>query len=153
MTILYNCTTEKEKRRSLRNNMPPAEKLIWQRIRGRQIEDCKFRRQYSIGVFVVDFYVPELKLVLEIDGESHFVEGAKEYDDERTAFLESKGTQVLRFTNQQIYEELDAVLERITETIRYLRQAELVVQESTPPHPSPCKGEGVNNHKYPSRIV
>ncbi len=123
MTRLYNRTSEMEKRRSLRNNMPLAEKLIWQRLRGRQIENCKFRRQYSIGTFVVDFYAPEIKLALEIDGDSHFVDGANQYDDERTAFLVEKGAKILRFTNREIYEELDGVLEVIAQRIQDLRKS------------------------------
>jgi very-short-patch-repair endonuclease len=80
MTELYNKTSEKEKRRSLRNNMPPAEKIVWEKLRNRQIEGCKFRRQYSIDRFVIDFYAPELKLAIEIDGDSHFQDGAQVYD-------------------------------------------------------------------------
>ena len=59
MTELYNKTSEREKRRLLRNNMPPAEQIVWERLRNRQVEGCKFRRQYSIDVFVVDFYATE----------------------------------------------------------------------------------------------
>jgi very-short-patch-repair endonuclease len=111
MTKLYNKSVEKEKRRSLRNNMPLAEKIIWEKLKGRQVEGCKFRRQCSIGTFVVDFYSPELKLALEIDGDSHFLEGAREYDNEQSAFLTEKGTTILRFTNCEVYEELGSVLE------------------------------------------
>ncbi len=92
MTELYNKTSEREKRRSLRNNMPPAEKIVWERLRNRQVEGCKFRRQYSIDVFVVDFYATELKLAIEIDGDSHFQDGAQVYDYERQSFLESTGS-------------------------------------------------------------
>jgi very-short-patch-repair endonuclease len=133
MTELYNKTSEKDKRQSLRNNMPPAEKLIWARLRGRQVEGCKFRRQYSIGAFVVDFYVPKLKLAIEIDGSSHDGEAAQVYDAERQAFLESKGTKFLRFTNQQVYEELDAVIESIGLVVCELRKE---------PLPSPPLGKG-----------
>jgi very-short-patch-repair endonuclease len=117
MTQLYNKISERDKRRLLRNNMPPAEKLIWARLRGRQVEGCKFRRQYSIGAFVVDFYMPELKLAIEIDGDSHVGDDAQAYDFERQSLLESKGTRFLRFTNQQVYEELDAVIEAITQVV------------------------------------
>ncbi len=122
MTELYNKTSEKDKRQSLRNNMPPAEKLIWNRLKGRQIEECKFRRQYSISAFVVDFYVPELKLAIEIDGYSHVGDAAQAYDAERQTFLESKETRFLRFTNQQVYEELDAVVESIRLVVCELRR-------------------------------
>jgi very-short-patch-repair endonuclease len=121
MTELYNKTSEKEKRRSLRNNMPPAEKIVWEKLRNRQIEGCKFRRQYSIDRFVIDFYAPELKLVIEIDGDSHFQDGAQVYDYERQSFLESSGTRFLRFTNQQVYENLAGVITSIAQTVCQLR--------------------------------
>jgi very-short-patch-repair endonuclease len=120
MTELYNKTSERDKRRSLRNNMPLAEQIVWGRLRGRLVEGCKFRRQYSIGAFVVDFYAPELKLAIEIDGESH-VE-AEVYDAERQAFLEAKGTRVLRFTNGQVYGELNEVMVVIGEVVCEMRR-------------------------------
>jgi very-short-patch-repair endonuclease len=122
MTKLYNKTSEKDKRQSLRNNMPPAEQLIWARLKGKQVEDCKFRRQYSVGAFVIDFYTVELKLAIEIDGDSHFADGAEVADRERQSFIESSGIRFLRFTNQQVYEELDAVIEAISRMICTLRE-------------------------------
>lgn len=122
MTKLYNKISEKYKRQTLRNNMPPAEKILWDKLRRRQLADCKFRRQYSIGAFVVDFYSAELKLAIEVDGESHFVEGAQDYDREREDFLIGKGTRIMRFTNAQVYEELDGVLLVIEQQIKELRQ-------------------------------
>ncbi|HEY9892444.1 MAG TPA: DUF559 domain-containing protein [Candidatus Sericytochromatia bacterium] len=83
MTKLFNKTTEKLKRQQLRTNMTKAEALIWQKLRCKQIENCKFRNQYSVEQFVLDFYSPEIKLAREIDGESHFQEGAAQYDNER----------------------------------------------------------------------
>jgi very-short-patch-repair endonuclease len=124
MTELYNKTSEKEKRRLLRNNMPLAEMIVWEKLKGRQVEGCKFRRQYSIGAFVIDFYGPELRLAIEIDGNSHFQDGAESYDYERQIFLESKGTQFLRFTNQQVYEDLEVVLEIITQTVCSIRTSQ-----------------------------
>ncbi len=99
MTKLYNKSSEKEKRRQLRQNITKAEKLLWDKVKDRQIENCKIRRQYSVDKFVIDFYSPELKLAIEIDGESHFENGAAEYDKERQAFLESAGITFIRFTN------------------------------------------------------
>ena len=121
MTKLYNKTSEKDKRQSLRNNMPPAEQLVWARLKGKQIENCKFRRQYSIGAFVVDFYTVEIKLVIEIDGDSHFTDGAEVADRERQSLIESSGIRFLRFTNRQVYEELDAVIETISQMVCTLR--------------------------------
>ncbi|BAY45997.1 hypothetical protein SAMD00079811_36040 [Scytonema sp. HK-05] len=135
MTKLYNKTSEKQKRQALRNNIPPAEKMVWAKLRSQQVEGCKFRRQYSIGAFVVDFYSPELKLAIEIDGDSHYEDGAPEYDRERQAFLEDKGTKVVRFTNQKVYEDLDGVVEAIRQIIGQMRRI-------TPPQPSPMHWGG-----------
>ncbi len=108
--------------------MPPAEQLVWARLKGRQIEDCKFRRQYSVGAFVIDFYSVEIKLAIEIDGESHFRDGAEVYDRERQSSIEAAGIQFLRFTNTQVYQELDSVIESISQMICALREL---------PHPTP----------------
>ena len=128
MTELYNKTSEKDKRQYLRNNMPPAEQLVWAKLKGRQVESCKFRRQYSVGAFVIDFYSVEIKLAIEIDGDSHFRDGAEVYDLERQSFIEAARIRFLRFTNTQVYAELDAVIESISQMICDLREL---------PHPSP----------------
>jgi very-short-patch-repair endonuclease len=122
MTKLFNKTTEKLKRQQLRRNITKAEAIIWQKLRCKQIENCKFRNQYSIDRFVLDFYSPEIKLAIEIEGESHFQEGAAQYDHERQIFIESTGINFLRFTNNQVYENLNGVLETIAQKIRELRQ-------------------------------
>jgi very-short-patch-repair endonuclease len=121
MTQLYNRALEKEKRQKLRNNMTKAEKMLWDKIKGKQIESCKFRRQYSVAQFIIDFYCPELKLAIEIDGESHFQEDAVKYDQQRQIFIESAGIIFLRFTNNEVFENLNSILEIITEKIRELR--------------------------------
>jgi very-short-patch-repair endonuclease len=91
MTELYNRTQDKAKRRRLRQSMPTAERIVWARLRNRQLADCKFRRQYGVAQFVVDFYAPELKLAIEIDGPTHWLPGVPEYDAARQAFIESTG--------------------------------------------------------------
>ncbi|SKB12466.1 conserved hypothetical protein [Planktothrix sp. PCC 11201] len=78
MTELYNRNSEKEKRQFLRNNMTAAEQKLWLQLKGKQLENCKFRRQYSVSQFIIDFYSPEIKLAIEVDGDSHFQEGAQE---------------------------------------------------------------------------
>ena len=121
MTKLFNKTSEKLKRRELRTNMTKAEAIVWQKLRCRQLENCKFRNQYSVERFVLDFYSPELKLAIEIDGESHFQEGVAQYDEERQVFIESAGIKFLRFTNQDVYKNINGVLETIADKIRELR--------------------------------
>ena len=121
MTKLYNKLSEKVKRRQLRQDITKAEKIIWAKIKNRQIENCKFRRQYSVDKFVIDFYSPILKLAIEIDGDSHFEDDAVEYDIERQVFIESAGIKFIRFTNEDVYGNLSGVLESIAQTIRDLR--------------------------------
>lgn len=113
MAEVFNRALHKSKRQVLRKNMPPAEQLLWARLRRRQLEGIRFRRQYGVGRYVVDFYSPEIKLAIEVDGESHLGAEAQAYDAERQAYIESFGIRFLRFNNQQIYEELDAVIEMI----------------------------------------
>ncbi len=122
MTKFYNKSSEKEKRRQLRQDITKAEKIIWEKIKNRQIENCKFRRQYSVDKFVIDFYSPILKLAIEIDGDSHFQDDAVEYDVARQVFIESVGIKFIRFTNEDVYRNLSGVLESIAQTIRDLRQ-------------------------------
>jgi very-short-patch-repair endonuclease len=77
----------------------------------------KFRRQYGIDQYVLDFYCPHLKLAIEIDGDSHFVAGAEEYDQARQEHIEAYGIQFLRFTNSDVYENLCSVSQTIWEKI------------------------------------
>jgi very-short-patch-repair endonuclease len=122
MTQRYNKSTEKEKRRRLRQNQTKAEALLWQKLRDRQIEGLKFRRQYSVECFVLDFYCPALRLAIEIDGESHQSEEAAAYDRDRQAFIEALGIRFLRFTNQEVYEHLDAAIAQIAPAAQVLRR-------------------------------
>jgi very-short-patch-repair endonuclease len=97
----------------LRRNLPKAEVILWSRLKNKGLDGYKFRRQYSIGKFVVDFYCPRLKLAIEVDGDSHFSEKSEVYDKERQRFIESFKISFLRFTNKDIYENLDEVLAAI----------------------------------------
>jgi very-short-patch-repair endonuclease len=117
MTEFFNRADETPKRRELRNNMPRAEVILWSRLKGRQLLGCKFRRQFGVGAFVIDFYSPEIKLGIELDGDTHFDEGRREYDQRRQAFIESFGIKVIRFLNGEIYENLDGVVEAIAREI------------------------------------
>ena len=95
--------------------MPAAEVILWEAIRRKQL-GVSFRRQHPIKPFIVDFACISEKFIIELDGESHI--GNEEYDEKRTQFLESKGWKVLRFWNNEIYEQLDEVIEQITNTIK-----------------------------------
>ncbi|MGR5233157.1 endonuclease domain-containing protein [Vibrio rotiferianus] len=92
--------------------MPKPEKVLWQRIRRKQL-GMKFRRQHGVGRYIVDFYCAELNLVIEIDGDSHFSTEGKEKDSMRDAFMEALGIEVLRFTNEEVMKQTESVLEQI----------------------------------------
>lgn len=79
----------------------------------RQLQDRKFRRQHSIGSYIVDFYCPAEKLAVELDGEVHNDPGRQEYDAEREVFLRRQGIRIVRFENKEVFEDLEAVLEEI----------------------------------------
>ena len=103
--------TVRARARELRQPQTPAERVLWGRLRNRQLGGHKFRRQHPIGRFIVDFYCDECGLAIEIDGDSHADQ--VEYDAERTAWLAEGGTRVIRFTNRQVHQQIDAVLEAI----------------------------------------
>lgn len=82
------------------------------------LEGYKFRRQHSVGAYILDFYCPSESLAVELDGDSHFTDEAIEYDRERTAYLNALNIKVLRFLNTDVYDNLNAVSERILEEIK-----------------------------------
>lgn len=112
---IFNKKELKPRRKELRNNSTYAEVFFWQQVKDRQLEGRKFRRQTSIGPFVVDFYCPEEKLVVELDGDVHFDEEAIKYDKKRTEFLESVGLKVIRFENKDLLRNTEYVLSKIKE--------------------------------------
>ncbi|NGP90134.1 endonuclease domain-containing protein [Fodinibius halophilus] len=117
---IFNPKHTKEKRRYLRNNMTKSEIILWSKIKNRQMCNCKFRRQHGIGNYIVDFYCPALKLVIEVDGESHYTKEGREHDRRRTIFLKELGLYILRFTNEQIKQNLPGVLKKIEKRIKDL---------------------------------
>ena len=119
MTKIFNRLEQKEKRQTLRRERTKAEVLLWQRLRAGQI-GWKFSQQYSVGPYILDFYCPQLKLALEIDGPTHEGAEATVYDANRQAFVESYGIRFLRFSNEQIYHQLDEVVESIATTTEQL---------------------------------
>jgi very-short-patch-repair endonuclease len=117
MTLLYNKIETNGRRKELRNRMTPSEKKLWGYLRGSQFKGLKFRRQHSIGDYIVDFYCPELRLVIEIDGDSHFVAGARKYDERRENFIKSFKISCLRFTNQDVTKNIEGVLLKLEKFI------------------------------------
>src|SRR2546422_527785 len=92
--------------------MTLAEAVLWKELRGRKLNGMKFRAQHPVGQFILDFYCPECKLVIEVDGLLH--EGRQEMDEARTLHLEAYGYKVIRFTNQEVVHDLASVLARIS---------------------------------------
>ncbi|MBS0568686.1 MAG: endonuclease domain-containing protein [Proteobacteria bacterium] len=118
--------------RRLRNAPTNAESRLWQRLRHRQLDGCKFRRQHPFGDFVLDFVCLERKVVIELDGSQNF--DATAYDEKRTQFLECAGFVVLRFWNNGVFENIEGVLEVILRNLR---------DRATPSPPNhPLEGEG-----------
>ena len=117
-TPIHNNPDMKLLRTSLRNDATPAERKLWMALKQSQLGDYKFRRQHSVGRYIVDFYCPSERLAIELDGDSHFTDEAREYDRERTAFLNTLNIRVLRFHNTDVYENLDAVCDRILEELK-----------------------------------
>jgi very-short-patch-repair endonuclease len=106
---------QKGRARRLRENQTDVEKKLWSQLRGRQLSGVKFRRQHPIGPFIVDFCCVERGLVVELDGGQHAELNVE--DEQRTRLLERFGYRVLRFWNDEIFSNLDAVSERITEAL------------------------------------
>lgn len=114
MTEIYNRSHLKDRRRELRRDMPEPERRLWLHLKNRQLQNLKFRRQFGIGAYVLDFYCPDLKLAVEVDGDSHGSSGAKHSDDRRSKFLTSLGIRIIRYTNQEVMQQMNAVLQHLS---------------------------------------
>ena len=113
MPRIFNRKENKEIRKYLRSDMPEAEKLLWSKLKGKQLAGYKFRRQHGLEDFILDFYCPKALLAIEVDGDSHCEDKNKDDDQEKQSCIESHGIRVLRFTNDEIYDNLEMVLEKI----------------------------------------
>ena len=113
--------------RTLRNNATHAERMLWRRLSGRQLDGYKFSRQMPLGGFVCDFLCREARLVVEVDGGQHSVNSAE--DARRTRLIEAEGFRVLRFWNNEVIENTESVLEAIQHAL-----------SSNPPLPLPLAG-------------
>ncbi|MCC2631153.1 MAG: uncharacterized protein K0S38_962 [Candidatus Paceibacter sp.] len=99
-----------ERRKELRRNSTPEELILWQQVRNKKL-GFRFERQHSIGPYIVDFYCPKKKLIIELDGSQHLEN--KEYDETRTDYLETQGYKVLRFWNNEVNQNIIEVVEII----------------------------------------
>jgi very-short-patch-repair endonuclease len=104
----------------LRNNMTAAENKLWEQLKRKDIFKARFKRQHPMGIFVVDFYCHKHKLVIEVDGEIHLEPEIQEYDDGRTYDIEKQGIKIIRFSNDEVIENIDGVIKRILDEINSL---------------------------------
>jgi very-short-patch-repair endonuclease len=132
MALHYNKSVMKKRRKALRKNLSKSEAIVWSHLSRRQMHGYKFRRQYSVDQYVLDFYCPQLKLAIEIDGESHFHGSAEEYDKHRQEYIESFGIRFLRFTNDDVCTNIDGVFLKIVETIK--NGTSSMNEQKLPPH-------------------
>ena len=127
----------KTKARSLRKSLTDAEQRLWSRLRRKQIEGVHFYRQKPVGNYIVDFFAPAVRLVVEVDGAHHFTPTEAENDRRRSEFLGQQGLRVLRFDDRQILLELDSVVEEIFRAMNYSRSFQDSGPEtSNPKNPS-----------------
>jgi very-short-patch-repair endonuclease len=99
----------------LRKRMTPCEIMLWEKLRSKQIHGLRFRSQHPIDIFIADFYCHQVRLVIEIDGEIH--EGQIEYDDGREAEIEKYGIKIMRFTNDEVINDIEIVVNKIKKIV------------------------------------
>lgn len=117
-TQLFNKKQAEVFRKKLRNKSTPAEAVLWRSLKNRQLEGKRFRRQYSIGNYILDFYCQEEKLAIELDGAHHFTEEGIKYDKIREEYLNSIGIRILRFENAAVFNFHESVLDTIKNNFR-----------------------------------
>jgi very-short-patch-repair endonuclease len=136
MKFIRNDPTLKQRRRELRCNQTEAEKTFWAQIRNRRFYGMRFVRQYSAGPYILDFYCPQLRLVVELDGGQHTEDNARHYDATRSEYLKAQDISVMRFWNHEVLRDIESVLSKMAEKV-------------TPPSPSYLKRgkEGFKNKR------
>ena len=118
MTQINNLNYLKSNRKALRSNLTPAEAVLWTILQGSKLDGKKFRRQHSVGNYILDFYCPSQKLAIELDGADHFTEEGKIKDEERTNFLNELGIKVIRFENKLVFDKTEWMLEEIKKNFK-----------------------------------
>jgi len=115
--LAYNKNLKKFSRK-LRKNMTESERLIWSKLRCKQLKNLQFYRQKIIGDYIVDFYCPKAKLIIEIDGGQHYMETGIEKDKKRDDYLDRLDLKILRFSDKEVFENLKGVIEEIYENLK-----------------------------------
>jgi very-short-patch-repair endonuclease len=124
--VLNNLPVLRTFRKELRNHLTPAEAKLWSHLKQSQLDGRKFRRQHSVGYYILDFYCSAERLAVELDGAAHDSESAQEYDRERDMFFGYYRIKVLRFENKLVFQQTEAVLLEIKNSFAWLK-------ETTPP--------------------
>jgi very-short-patch-repair endonuclease len=119
--FIYNQNKFKDLRRKLRNGQTDAERKVWNILRSRKILDLRFLRQYGVKNYILDFYCPEIKLAIEVDGGQHNEEVEKLSDADRTRLMGLYGITVIRFWNNDVMGNLEGVHCKITEVVQGLK--------------------------------
>ncbi len=120
-------------RKELRHHLTPAEAKLWTLLKQSQLDGRKFRRQHSVGYYILDFYCPSERLAVELDGAVHDSESAQEYDRERDMFLGYYRIKVLRFENKLVFQQTEAVLMEIKNSFGWWKETTPPLQ-GTPPY-------------------
>ncbi|MEI6947656.1 endonuclease domain-containing protein [Paraflavisolibacter sp. H34] len=107
-----------ENARNLRHRLTKAEALLWEKLRNRRLKALKFRRQHPVDQFVLDFYCPDHKIAVELDGSAHEGSEAQLYDAARTKKLEQLGIHVIRFSNDEVEKDIHIVMRKITDFVK-----------------------------------
>lgn len=110
---INNLTDTKYLRRGLRTTATPAEITLWQFLKRSQVGGLKFRRQHSVGAYILDFYCPEIKLDIELDGDVHEAPLSYEHDMIRTDYLNQQGISVLRYHNDVVFKNVQGIIDSI----------------------------------------
>ena len=113
MSDIHNLDYLKTRRKELRGNLTMAEARLWKYLQKSQLDGRKFRRQHSIGNYILDFYCTSEKLAVELDGGQHYEETTQSYDETRTEFLNKLGIRVIRFTNTMVLGNIEWLLDEI----------------------------------------
>ncbi|MEK7117046.1 MAG: endonuclease domain-containing protein [Patescibacteria group bacterium] len=114
----FNNQSLKNRRRELRTNQTDAEKKLWELLRSRRFHGLKFHRQFSIGAYILDFYCPEFRFGIELDGNQHNEDELKIYDRDREKILQASNIHVVRFWNDKVENDTEKVLEKILSEIK-----------------------------------
>ncbi len=111
-------TRNRERARQLRHESTEAETFLWQQLRGRAFKELKSRRQFAVGNYIVDFVCLEHLLIIELDGGGHNEDAQRKYDAARDVWLRSQGFRILRYWNNEVFEEWEAIAEAIWKAVK-----------------------------------